>query len=286
MLPFGLTFQAPWVLLALLALPLLPRSSAWGWRVLALALLVVALAQPGLGRPSRDVAVLVDVSDSLGDRGISAARALDLSGLRTNPNVFYFGSDATSVATPSTDVPSFLDTKQTDLARALQVAQASGSSRALLISDGAESVGDALLALPGMQVDTLHLNSRDNVRLVDLLAPEQVSPFETVEVTAVVESDLPGRVTLRPTAAGQDLEPVTVDLKKGRQAVRFYRTSRCRRYAAGRCHVATRLRTTRQRRQCGRRHRRQQRQPGARHRRPSPRATVASARDRGQRGNA
>ena len=82
MLPFGLTFQAPWVLLALLALPLLPRSTAWGWRVLALALLVVALAQPGLGRPSRDVAVLVDVSDSLGDRGITAARALDLSGLQ------------------------------------------------------------------------------------------------------------------------------------------------------------------------------------------------------------
>ena len=221
MLPFGLTFQAPWLLLALLALPLLPRSRAWGWRALALALLVVALAQPGLGRPSRDVAVLVDVSDSLGDRGIMVARALDLSGLRTTPTVFYFGTDATSVASPNADIPSFLDTQQTDLARALQVAQASGASRALLLSDGAESVGDALLALPGMNVDTLHLQSRDNVRLVDLLAPEQVSPLETVEVTAVVESDLPGRVTLRPTAAGQDLEPVTVDLKKGRQALTF-----------------------------------------------------------------
>ncbi len=221
MLPFGLTLQAPWVLLALLALPFLPRSTAWGWRLAALALLVLALAQPGLGRPSRDVAVLVDVSDSLGDRGLSAARALDLSGLRTNPTVFYFASDATSAATPSADVPAFLDTQRTDLARALQVAQASGSSRALLISDGAESVGDALLALPGIAVDTLHLVSRDNVRLVSLLAPEQVSPFETVEVTAVVESDRAGRVTLRPAAGGQDLEPVSVDLRKGRQAVTF-----------------------------------------------------------------
>lgn len=220
-MPFGLTFEAPWVLLALLALPLLPRSRAWGLRVAALALLVVALAQPGLGRPSRDVALLVDVSDSLGVKGVAAARSLDLSGLKTNPAVFYFGTDATSVTALNADVPEFLNTQQTDLARALQVAQASGASRALLISDGAESVGDALLALPGFAVDTLHLNSLDNVRLVGLLAPEQVSPFETVEVTAVVESDRPGAITLWPTAAGEDLEPVTVNVQQGRQAVSF-----------------------------------------------------------------
>ncbi|CAN5820405.1 VWA domain-containing protein [soil metagenome] len=220
-MPFGLTFAAPWLLLALLTLPLLPRSAAWGWRVLALALLVVALAQPGLGRPSRDVALVVDVSDSLGEAGLTAAREVDLSGLRTKPTVFYFGGDATAVPSVSAAVPDFLDTTQTDLARALQVAQASGASRALLLSDGAESVGDALLTLPGLAVDVLQIPSRDNVRLVGLLAPEQVSPLETVEVTAIVESDRAGTVTLRPTAGGEDLAPVTVQVEKGRQAVSF-----------------------------------------------------------------
>ena len=63
--------------------------------------------------------------------------------------------------------------------------------------------------------------SRDNVRLVGLLAPEQVGPLETVEVTAIVESDRAGTVTLRPTAGGQDLAPVTAQVEKGRQALSF-----------------------------------------------------------------
>ena len=187
----------------------------------ALALLVVALAQPTSGRASRDVALLVDVSDSIGVSALAAASELDLDGLKERPSLFYFGSDVTAVEDLETPPPDFLDSSQTDLARALQVAQASGARRALLLSDGAESVGDALLALPEFAVDTLHLTSRDNVRLVSLLAPEQASPGETVEVIAVVESDREGQVTLRPTAAGQDLEPVTTQVSPGRQPVSF-----------------------------------------------------------------
>ena len=70
-MPFGLTFQTPWILLLLLALPLLPRGRVWWLRALAVALFVVALAQPTLGRPSRAVALLIDTSDSLGTSALA-----------------------------------------------------------------------------------------------------------------------------------------------------------------------------------------------------------------------
>ena len=47
-------------------------------------------------------------------------------------------------------------------------------------------------------MDTYRTAEQANVRLVSLLAPEQVSPGETVEVIAVVESDRAAEVTLSP----------------------------------------------------------------------------------------
>lgn len=220
MLPFGLQFGVPWALLALLLLPLLPRGRGWPLRFAALALLVVALAQPSLGRPGQQLAVLVDVSDSVGENAVEAAKGVDLGELAAQRALYYFAGDATRVSELGAK-PEFLAGDQTDPARALQVAAASGAKRTLLISDGGQSLGDALLALPPQPVDTLWVPSRPNLRLISLLAPEQVQPGETVEVVAVVESDQPAEVTLLPEVDGAALEPVRARVEAGRTPLRF-----------------------------------------------------------------
>ena len=219
MSPFDLSFGAPWVLLGLPLLLLLPRYHAWGWRLGALSLLVLALAQPSLTRPTRDLTVLVDVSDSVGKGGIEALSHFDFSTLPRDPARFYFAGDTTP-ADAGEAVPTFLDTEHTDLSRALQVA-ASDAKRILLLSDGGESVGEALLALPEVPVDVYPLPSRANVRLQTLLAPESVSPGETVEVVAVVESDRETEVTLYPTVGEEEIEPVRQRVPAGRTPLRF-----------------------------------------------------------------
>ena len=221
MLPFGLSFDVPWVLLGLLLLPLLPRGRVFAWRLAALALLIVALAQPSVGRPSRHVALLIDVSDSVGEQGLLAARGIDLAVLDDDLAVFHFAGDTSEVASLQTPVADFIDSGVTDLARALQVAAASGAQRILLVSDGAESGGEALASLPPVAIDVMSVASLDNVRLVDLIAPQSATPGQTVEVVAVVESDIATRATLYPTAGGRELEPIQLELRPGRGSIPF-----------------------------------------------------------------
>lgn len=221
MLPAGLELGFPWALLALPLLLLLPRRPWWWLRLAALALLVVALAQPTLPRAGGRTAVLVDVSDSVGSTALQAARALDLAGAAADPEVYYVAADSARVGGLSADVPSVLATGSTDLARALQVAAASGARRILLISDGVPSRGNVLDALPSVPVDTLTVPRRPNVRLAQLLAPDQASPGQRVEVIAVVDSDRPTSVTLRPSAGGKLLDPIRRDVPVGRTAIPF-----------------------------------------------------------------
>ncbi|MEJ2356764.1 MAG: glutamine amidotransferase, partial [Deinococcales bacterium] len=221
MLPAGLQLGFPWALLALPLLLLLPRRPWWWLRALGLGLLVVALAQPSLPRAGGRVAVLVDVSDSVGSGALQAARALDRRGAAVRPEVFYFAGDTARVPSLAADVPSVLNTGSTDLARALQVAAASGARRALLVSDGVESRGHALDALPSIPVDTLAVGRRPNVRLSQLLAPDQAAPGQKVQVVAVIDSDRNARVTLQPSVDGRLLDAVTEDIPKGRHAIPF-----------------------------------------------------------------
>ena len=220
-MPFDLAFKAPWVLALLPLLLLLPRGRTQLWRLAALGLLLVALAQPTVGRPSHDIAVLVDVSDSVGSAALDVLKSLDTTQLPAQPVVYLFASDATEISDIEGPVPDFLEGGSTDLARALQVVAAAGVERALLISDGAESVGDALSALPPVAVDAIAVASRSNARLVDLIAPQQASPGETVEVVAVVETDVATVATIYPTAGAETLEPITATLAPGRSSVPF-----------------------------------------------------------------
>jgi len=218
---FSVSFGAPWVLLGLPLLLLLPRGRTWLGRFLTLVLLLLALAQPSLERPSREVAVLVDVSESVGENGLEALQAFDLGGVQRS---FYaFAGDVVPLGRtpPEGEQTGAAGPERTDLARALQVAAASGAGRVLLLSDGAQSVGDALAALPEIPVDTFRVRSRSNVRLTRLLAPEEANPGETVEVIAVVESDREAEVTLRPSVNGEPLPPIRRRVTSGRTAIPF-----------------------------------------------------------------
>ncbi len=211
-------FAAPWVLLGLLLLPLLPgraRFGPWLLRVVALALLLVALAQPSL--PGRDAAlsVLVDVSESVGDAAKDAAAPL------VKETTFTFAGDTAALGGNSGQAEAPLEPERTDIGRALQVAAASGAGRLLLVSDGAESQGDALASLPDVPVDVLYAPSLGNVRLRELLAPARLSPGARAEITAVVESDRDTTLTLRPRVGGAELEPITRRVTAGQTPVRF-----------------------------------------------------------------
>jgi Mg-chelatase subunit ChlD len=223
MLPFGLQFALPWVLLGLLLWLVLPRKKGWVLRLIASALLLAALAQPSLSQPSQRVAVLVDVSDSVGDNAIEGASAFDFSAVQDQLDVLYFAGDASQVEglSATRERLGFLDLGRTDIARALQVAGAAEAQRILLISDGIESSGDALSALPGVPVDVYGVAPRANARLLRLIAPEEANPGETVQVTAVVESDREAEVVLRPRLGEQDLEPIRRRVEAGRTPISF-----------------------------------------------------------------
>ena len=217
----GFSVARPWVLLALLLLPLLPRGRGWTLRLAALALLVVALAQPRLAGPGGQVAVLVDVSASVGSAARDAAGGFDYGALATPPAFYHFAGEASGVTDPSAPPEFALDATETDLARALQVAAAAGARRALLISDGAETRGDVLGAFPAIPVDTLSVPSQANTRLAELIGPQRATPGETVEVVAVVDSDVPTTVTLHPNVGGSDREPIVREVPSGRTSIPF-----------------------------------------------------------------
>ncbi|MCA9838023.1 MAG: VWA domain-containing protein [Trueperaceae bacterium] len=213
------SLEWPWILLGLLLLPFLRRKAYWSLRYAGLGIMLIALSQPSFTQPSKTAALLIDVSDSLSGNALELSRELDLD-LERTPDVYVFASDVTQTELKE-DVPGFLDTGQTDLAKALQVLQASDNQRALLISDGGESLGEALKALPNIPVDTLYVASLNNTRLLNLVVPDSVSPGETVEATAVIESDMPTEITLSPSVNGADLSPIIQEVPAGRTAIPF-----------------------------------------------------------------
>ncbi len=210
-------FAAPWVLLGLLLLPFLPgrtRFGPWLLRLVALALLLIALAQPSLPAKTATLGVLVDVSESVGDAAKDAAAPL------AGETTLEFAGDTAAVGGRPENTPQ-LEPERTDIGRALQVAAASGAGRLLLVSDGAESQGDALASLPEVPVDVLYAPSLGNVRLRELLAPARLAPGARAEVVAVVESDRDTTLTLRPRVGGAELEPITRQVSAGQTPLRF-----------------------------------------------------------------
>ena len=214
-------FAVPWLLLLLLALPLLPLGRLRVWRALTLALVVVALAQPQLPRASDETVLLVDVSNSVRAAAIEAARAFPWSEWGDDTTTVFFAGDAVRVPDVRSEVPALVERGTTDIARALQVASSDDASRIVLVSDGIESRGDLTTAIPTRPVDVLYVPSAPNARLSALQVPDRAAPGATVEAVAVVELDRASEVTLRPSVDGEALTPQTRTLGPGRHALTF-----------------------------------------------------------------
>jgi Ca-activated chloride channel homolog len=211
-------FALPWALLALPLLLLLPRGRGRALRAGALAALVVALAQPQLPADEDRIAVLVDVSASVGEAAREAAAPL-LADLGEDAALYLFAGDASRVASLRSPTPAAIDVGRSDLGRALAVATADGARRVLLVSDGVDTAsGPGSSAVP---VDVLPVPRRANARLEALWAPERVGPGASVEVVAVVQLDRPTRLTLRPDVDGIVQPAVEHDLAAGRHALPF-----------------------------------------------------------------
>lgn len=220
----GLRFAQPWLLLAVVPLALfafLGRRRGWWLRALALCACAVALAQPWLTVPGGHLGVLVDVSDSVGDAGLAAARALDLAGNLGEVRYTYVAAEAVRVDGLSARVPATMRTDATDLTRALQVAVANGATRVLLVSDGVTPATPLLSALPQVPVDVLPVAPLEDVRVAELLLPERAAPGQRVEGTAVVRADRRTSATLRVTVDRSTVVERAVELQAGESALTF-----------------------------------------------------------------
>lgn len=219
----AVTFGFPWALLALAALVVVfrRRRRTWWLRGLAITALALALAQPWLLVPGGHLAVVVDVSDSVGSRGLEAARSIDLGALANGSEVVLAAADAVRATGLQQPPPPTLDTGATDLARALQVAAANGASRVLLVSDGVTPPERLLTTLPSTPVDVVVVPSVTDLRLQELLLPTQGAPGQVVEGVAVIRSDRATEARLHVEVGGAALAPVDVALAAGENAVPF-----------------------------------------------------------------
>lgn len=216
-----LSFQQPLVLLLIPLLLLLPRRSGWWLRLLTLALVLAALAQPAVRVPGGSLAVLIDVSESSGELAREAVSGWASASAPEDTIWFGFAADTVRLTDHGADPPAALVRGETDLARALQVAAGTGASRILLLSDGIESTGSALQGLPPVPIDTFQTGTVSNMRLESLLLPEQAAPGQAVEGLAVVNTAEPATATLRVSIAGQPLPEIVRELPAGRSTIPF-----------------------------------------------------------------
>ncbi len=220
----GVELAQPWWLLALAlcAVPLWrgPRDAGSWLRALGIGLAALALAGPVVPGGRQGLAVVVDVSDSVGDAGLSRAAEL-VAGLPEPADVVLAAADAVHVPALPAEVPSFVATDGTDLARALQVAAAGGAGRVLLVSDGVAPAGPLLTSLPPVPVDVAHVPSRPGTGLAELILPTQAAPGQAVEAVAVVRSDVATTVRVSAEAGGTALPTREVEVQPGNTAVPF-----------------------------------------------------------------
>jgi Ca-activated chloride channel family protein len=209
----------PWWLLglALCALPLLrpPRDVGSYLRALAIALAVLALAAPTVPGGRTSVAVVVDVSDSVGDAALRRAAEL-VAGLAEPADLVLAGAEAVHVPTLPAAVPGFVTTSAT-----CRGAAAGGAGRVLLVSDGVTPSGPLLSSLPPVPVDVAHVPSRPGTGLAELILPTQAAPGQTVEAVAVVRSDVAATVRVSAVAGGVALPTREVEVGPGHTAVQF-----------------------------------------------------------------
>jgi hypothetical protein len=216
-------FEQWWLLVLVVAALLLALVASRGrvfasvvtaLRTLALVLLGLAAAGPLLAIGQPGLVVLADVSDS------ASALPPGLGRLPAKANLQFAGR----VALAGSEV-SALQTDQSDIAAALQVAAAYAPSRILLVSDGNATANDPLRALPrfgdgtNVPIDVLVLPSRPNARVVEVTLPTNPSPGSTVRALAVLETSQASQIRLRASLNGRPLPSQSLDLPVGRSSL-------------------------------------------------------------------
>lgn len=223
--PFLPRFAHPWLLLGVVPVVVglyVTRRRGWWLRAATLTALLVALAQPWTRGEGGHLAVLVDVSDSVGTGALAAARQLDPASLGVAPQFAYVAADTLMVPDLAARVPSDLPTDATDLARGLQVAIANGASRVLLVSDGVTPEAELLAALPPLPVDVLPVSRAPDARVTELLLPARAAPGQSVRGTAALRSDREVAATLKVLVGGSVVDERQVELPAGQDvAVTF-----------------------------------------------------------------
>lgn len=246
-----MSFASPLALLLLLLLPLFLWAAGVARRekreIISLVLrlvivlcLILSLAGLEIPRGGDELAVvfLVDVSDSMSDEAIAAEldyvrQAMAGMGPDDQAAIVLFGADAL-VERPMLPgsalgrVTSAPVTTQTDLAESIRVGLAlfpSGSARRMVIlSDGAQTTGDALkaaefAAAAGVQIVVVPFIVEPSAEAIvtALDAPASLRPGERFDLNVSIQSSQPTRATLRVLADGEILYEQPHDLRRGNQ---------------------------------------------------------------------
>ncbi|WP_254512953.1 VWA domain-containing protein [Anatilimnocola floriformis] len=237
-----LSFDRPWWLLLLLLLPVIWRIGwqslsglgryrfwlALGLRSALLILFVFALAEIQIVRISQRIVALflIDQSTSVATAERSAAFAYANSAVAKHRNtivedaagVIVFGASAhieqapTAVGDLVRQRESEVDDSRTNLAAALRLAKASfpaeSAKRVIILSDGNQNTGDALLeasdlAAAGIGIDVAPLahGPHGDVVIERVTAPAGARIGTTFDVQVLVDYRLPPPNEFRPAAA-------------------------------------------------------------------------------------
>jgi Ca-activated chloride channel family protein len=215
-------------------------------RAAALAIAVLALANPRIFRPATalDVLFAVDLSRSVGQEGRDKAQAIieaaaPLASADVRTGLLAFGRDPEWETLPAEVMPGSefalrIDGNATDIQRALQAAMAQigegRQGRILLISDGNENRGESARLLPvlrrqGVQVWAVPVNlprGRNEVYVSDLKLPRVVDSAEGFEIRAVVESLREAAARIRLLRDGAVLGDRELRLHAGSNPIAFH----------------------------------------------------------------
>lgn len=222
-------------------------SSLGGWRrpasliVRMLVVLLIGLALSGLRLnlpvEALNVIFVLDRSESVpADQQEAAREFVNLAAARRRPvdrgGVVVFGADAAIESTPSeaVDLPriqAVISTAGTDLAGAIRLATAAfpetGQRRLVVLSDGHQTLGDALPAVLGarslgVSVDVVPLGAERgrDVLVQKVSVPARLKRGQSFEVKIFAESDHATRANLSLYRNEQLLGTQPVDLQAGK----------------------------------------------------------------------
>ncbi|MFQ3662418.1 MAG: VWA domain-containing protein [Chloroflexaceae bacterium] len=207
-----------------------------------LAALVLALAGAQVVQPVDDTAVvfLIDGSDSVAPAQRERALAYVNEALATGTPgdraaVVVFGTNAAVERAPQPPAPlarltSVVVGNRTDIAEALLLGlallPADAQKRLVLLSDGAQNLGDAveaarLAALRGVPIEVVPLAAEagPDARLAGLDAPGVAREGQDVPLTLNIESDLRGPARVEVLADGQLVAAEEITLTGGTQTL-------------------------------------------------------------------